>query len=91
MARRDELEALSSKELHDRAFARAERRLDLKFFYDLTKALPAAEAAAGDAVRSNADIFAVRGLVHDLVSADEGELAETLRPVYIEYLVKHGD
>jgi hypothetical protein len=87
---RTELETLTSKELHDRAFARAERRLDLRFFYNLTESLPAAAAVSGDTIRSNSDIFAVRGLMNDIMGSGEGELAETLRPVYIEYLVKHG-
>jgi hypothetical protein len=28
--------------------------------------------------------------MNDIMGSGEGELAETLRPVYIEYLVKHG-
>ena len=46
MSRRDELEALSSKELHDRAVARAKKHLDVKFLWNLMRMVPAAEAAA---------------------------------------------
>lgn len=91
MANREELDALSSKELHDRAFARAEHHVDVRFFYQLLKQMPAAAAAAGDIDRSNADIFSLRGLISDAVDADEGALADALRPVYIDYLLKHPD
>ena len=87
MTTREELDARGSKELHDRAVARAERHLDIKFFYELLTTLPAAEAATGDMARSSADIFKIRALVHDLVTADEGRLADALRPFYIGYLL----
>lgn len=86
---REELDALSSKELHDRAVTRAERHLDVKFFYELLQTLPAAEAATGDMGRSSADIFKIRALVHDIGTADEGDLADALRPFYITYLLDH--
>ena len=41
MATREELEKLSSKELHDRAVRLAEHRLDLAFLWRLVKAIPA--------------------------------------------------
>ena len=89
MTTREELDALSSKELHDRAITRAERHLDVKFFYDLLATLPAAEAATGEVDRSSADIFKLRALVHDINTADEGALADALRPFYIAYLLNH--
>ena len=89
MTTREELDALSSKELHDRAITRAERHLDVKFFYDLLATLPAAEAATGEFDRSSADVFKLRALVHDINAADEGVLADALRPFYIAYLLNH--
>ena len=47
----DALEELSTAELHDRAVARAERHLDVKFFWSLLRVIPAAETASGDAGR----------------------------------------
>ncbi|MFY9265799.1 MAG: hypothetical protein WAO61_10300 [Solirubrobacterales bacterium] len=85
-----ELDALDSRELHDRAVSHAEKHLDVKFLLNLIEALPAAEAAAGNLDQSSADIFHVGSLVRDIFKADEGELAETLRPFYIDYLLKHG-
>jgi hypothetical protein len=89
MTTREELDTLSSKELHDRAVSRAERHLDVGFFYRLLETLPAAEAATGDTARSSADIFKLRALVHDIAAADEGALADALRPFYIDYLLAH--
>jgi hypothetical protein len=87
----EELEKLSSKELHDRAVRLAEHRLDLPFLWRLLKAIPVAEAAAGELEEAEADV-AVADLVpllHDFVHSDEGKLADALRPMYIEYLVEH--
>jgi hypothetical protein len=89
MTTREELDALSSKELHDRAVRRAERHLDVKFFYELLETLPIAEASLGDTARSNADVSKVAALLHDLADSDEGILADALRPFYIEYLLEH--
>jgi hypothetical protein len=86
----DELDRLPSKELHDRAARLAEHRLDITFFWDLLKDIPAAEAAGGDEHEAGADIAHVSGQVRDFVHADEGKLADALRPVFIDYLLKHG-
>jgi len=96
MATRDDLENLSSKELHDRAMHLAERRLDVKFIWDLLKEIPAAEAATGNLERAEEDVnptswaaYAPVMLLQDLFRTDEGKLADALRPVYIDYLLKH--
>lgn len=87
----EELDALSSGELHDRAVKRAEKHVDIRFFFDLLEALPAAEVAAGNLDQSTADIFKVGSLVRDIFRSDEGPLADSLRPFYIEYLLEHED
>jgi hypothetical protein len=89
MATFEELDALSSDELHDRAVARATKHIDLKFFWELLAEIPAAEAAVGNMDQSSADIFKVGSLVHEIFDADEGALADGLRPFYIDYLLKH--
>lgn len=91
MATRDELEKLSSKELHDRAVRLAEHRLDVGFLWRLIKAIPVAEAAAGDLREAKADVAVgdLVPLIHDFVHADEGKLADALRPMYLDYLEKH--
>ena len=86
MATREDLEALSSKELHDRAFSEAMRHVDVGFFWNLLKALPAAEAAIGEEDEAQQDVMTLRGRLNDLTHSGEGELADALRPLYIEYL-----
>ena len=90
MTSRDELDALPSKELHDRAIAVAKRRMDVGFLWRLIEALPVAEAAVGDDQRSKVDVLRPLALINDLFDAGEGHLGEALRPLYIEYLQEHG-
>jgi hypothetical protein len=91
MLTREELEGLSTKELHDRAVGRAERHLDVTFLWDLVRALPVAEEVAGDDQHSKIDIARPLALLNDFRNADEGELGEALRPMYLDYLEEHGD
>jgi len=87
---RAELEALPSAELHDRATRLAWRRLDVAFLWRLLSTIPEARAAAGEEDRSEMDIMRPLSLLNDLVDADRGELADALRPLYIDYLEQHG-
>lgn len=90
MATFEELNALSSKELHDRATDRAKKHLDLQFYWDLLKILPAAESAVGNQDQASADIFKIGSLLRDFMEAEEGDdHIEALRPFFIEYLEKH--
>lgn len=89
MANFDEFDKLSSKELHDRATRLARKRFDVGFFWQLLKSIPTAEAAAGHLDEAEQDIAHVSRQVHDAVHADEGAVADALRPVYIDYLLKH--
>lgn len=86
MASPEELEALSSKELHDRAVSEAARHVDVKFFWKLFRSLPAAEAAIGEEDEAAQDVTTLRGRLNDLTHSGEGELADALRPLYLEYL-----
>ena len=90
MTDRAELEGLSSPELHDRATRLAWRRLDVAFLWHLLSTIPEARAAAGEEDRSEMDIMRPLALLNDLVDADRGELADALRPLYLDYLEKHG-
>ena len=86
----DALEQLSSEELHDLAVSRAKRHFDVRFFYDLVKTLPAAEAAAGELDEAETDILRLSAHVDDVTEAGKGEVADMMRPFYIDYLRKHG-
>jgi hypothetical protein len=86
----DPYEQLSSKELHDLAVSYARRHLDVGFFWRLLQILPAAEAAAGELDEAAADVMKLSGHIDDLTDSGEGEVADLLRPFYIEYLREHG-
>jgi hypothetical protein len=86
----DPLERLSAAELHDLAVAYAKRHLDVRFFWQLLKVLPAAEAAVGELDEATADLQSVIAHVDDLTDSGRGPVAEALRPFYLEYLREHG-
>lgn len=86
----DRLDELSSQELHDRAVRYALRHLDIPFFFRLMEALPVAEAATGDIDGAEADALTLRAHIDDVTDSGQGEVAELLRPMYLEYLREHG-
>jgi hypothetical protein len=90
MSTENALERLSSKELHDLAVSHARRHVDLRFFWDLMKVLPVAEAAAGDLDEAEADVASMIAHVDDLTDSGEGDVADLLRPFYLDYLQRHG-
>jgi hypothetical protein len=85
----DALDALSTVELHDRAVRYAERHFDLKFFWSILSAIPAAETARGDQGEADYDIQFSKGLIKDALHSGEGERGELLRPLFIDYLRRH--
>jgi hypothetical protein len=87
----EDLEQLSTKELHDRAVRRAERHLDVRFLWTLLQAIPAAEAASGDVGEADYDVQSLKGLISDALRSGDGELGEALRPLFIDYLRRHPD
>jgi hypothetical protein len=90
VATREELDALSSRELHDLAVRRALHHLDVEFLWELLRAIPAAEASEGHDAEAGRDITHLSVLIDDAIDSGEGDLAEALRPLYLDYLVKHG-
>lgn len=89
MTTREDLESLSSHELHDRAVHLAMRRLDIGFLWELLRELPASEAASGHTDQAAADVTRVSAMISDALAAGEGEIADSLRPFYLDYLEKH--
>ena len=85
----DPLDRLSSAELHDLAVSHAKRHFNVRFFWNLMQILPAAEAAAGELDEADADIQRMSAHIDDVTDAGKGEVAEQLRPFYLEYLRKH--
>jgi len=87
---RDELDALSTRELHNLAVRRALHHVDVEFLWQLLRAIPAAEASEGHADEAGRDITHLSVLLDDAIDSGEGDVAEALRPLYLDYLVKHG-
>lgn len=85
----DGLDELSSQALHDLAVRRAKRHLDARFFYELMKMLPVAEAAAGEFEKSENDIMRLSAHIDDVTDSGKGEVAELMRPFYLDYLRRH--
>ena len=86
----DGLDALSAQELHDLAVSRAKRHFDARFYWELMKVLPTAEAAAGEMNEAETDVLRLSAHVDDVTDAGRGEVAELLRPFYLDYLRRHG-
>jgi hypothetical protein len=84
-----DLEALSSRQLHDLAVHRALHRADVGFFWELLRAIPAAETLEGDEREAGEDLTKVSALLSDALTSGDGDLAEALRPLYLDYLRKH--
>lgn len=85
----DDLDALPSRELHDLAVRRARHHLDVAFLWELLRALPAGEAIAGHPDHAGADALHLSALIGDAIDADENDVADALRPLYLDYLRKH--
>ena len=84
------LDALSSRELHDRAVKHAERHLDVKFFWRLLSETPAAEAAEGDARQGQEEVAHWSRQVMDVLRHDDAAL-DARRPIYIDYLLRQSE
>jgi len=82
----------STEDLRDRAVDLARKRWDLRFFWRLLGLIPAAEAAAGNDRASEASVAQLSGFVYEALSVEtDPGVQEALRPVYIQYLVDHGE
>lgn len=85
----EELDSFTSKQLHDKATRAALKHLDIHFFLDLLASVPAAEIVAGHRDEANEDVSSLAKRLQDAIHADEGELADAMRPFYMDYLLKH--
>jgi hypothetical protein len=88
-SRREDLERLSSEELHDLAVRRAAKRLDVGFFWRLLGTIPTAEGIVGQVDKAESDTGSLLARLDDLSDSGKGELADALRPLYLDYLEKH--
>jgi hypothetical protein len=86
MTSRQDLEQLSTRELHHKAMDRARKHFDVAFVWELVRTVPVAEAAAGHVGESRSDVVSLTALLTDVFYANEPEVAEQLRPLYLDYL-----
>ncbi|XKK37397.1 hypothetical protein HFP72_21410 [Nocardiopsis sp. ARC36] len=87
-----EFDRTSTEDLRDRAVELARQRWDLRFFWRLLGLVPAAEAAAGNDRASEASVAQLSGFVYEALSAEtDPGVQEALRPVYVQYLLDHGE
>jgi len=70
---RDDLDALSSRELHDLAVRRALHHVDVEFLWQLLRAIPAAEASEGHASEAGRDVTHLSVLIDDAIDAGDGD------------------
>ncbi len=89
MASADDLDTLSSGELHDRAVRVALRHLDVAFLWQLLREIPAGEAAAGHPDAAGADAAHLSALLSDALGTGDSDVADALRPFYLDYLRQH--
>lgn len=85
----EELDALSTEELRQRAFDRAEHKHDVGFFWDLLKHLrPTADIAAEDGSSGHitGGITEAVEAVRELVTGDMGDAEPLVRARFIDYL-----
>jgi hypothetical protein len=87
----EELDRLSTEELRQRAFDRAEHHRDIGFFWDLIKHLPSSDdiatedASSGNITGGIADAV---DLVRELMGRGLGEYEPLIRARFIDYLRK---
>ena len=86
-----DLDSLTSRQLHDMATRRALHHMDVEFLWKLLRAIPAAETLEGNFAEAVNDRTRISALIDDALGSGEGEVADALRPLYIEYLRAHGD
>jgi hypothetical protein len=88
----EELDALSTEELRERAFARARARRDVRFFWSVLGHLPnadEAEALDGAPNSIGPTIEEAVALWREMTGHGYEETAPLLRAAFIDYLLKH--
>ena len=85
----EDLDALSTEELRHRAFARAEQRHDVGFFWDLIKHLRASQGIANEDASSGhitGGIAEAVEVVREMLGGELGDIEPLIRARFIDYL-----
>ncbi len=88
---RSELEAMTTEELRAKAFSVAEHRVDVGFFWDLLKHLPASANVARDDSFSaaSATLSDVLELLREFRGDHLGDSEPLVRAKFVDYLERH--
>ena len=89
MITRDDLEVMTSSDLHDRAIDTAKVERDLDWLRHLLRSIPAAEQEIGDLEDSGMDMAGTVSAVNGYIRADR-DLPDALRSQYVDYLLGLG-
>ena len=88
MTQFSDLDSLSTEELRERAFAKARKRLDLGFFWDVIKHLPnAPETEERELADLGAAIDDVNQLWREFTGHGYGDAEPMIRAKFIDYLM----
>ncbi|MEI6373490.1 MAG: hypothetical protein WCP26_06870 [Actinomycetes bacterium] len=90
----DSLEQLPYPELRDRAFHKAERRLDAKFFLTLmahTQAMDEMADEGGSLGDASVSIIDSVKSAREAFTDEPGDLEPLFRAVFVDYLTRHPD
>jgi hypothetical protein len=85
---REDLETMTSSDLHDRAIGTAKAAGDLDWLWHLLRSIPAAEGEVGDLEDSGMDKVSTVSAINGYIRADR-DLPGTLRSQYVDYLLEH--
>jgi hypothetical protein len=85
---REDLETLTSGDLHDRALGMARSERDLAWLHRLLRSIPAAGDELGDLEDSEMDLAGTVSAINGYVRADR-DLPDVLRTQHVDYLLEH--
>jgi hypothetical protein len=85
---REDLETMTSGDLHERAVAMAKAEGDLDWLWHLLRSIPAAEGQVGDLDDSGMDIASTVSAINGYTRSDR-DLPDALRSQYVDYLLEH--
>ena len=88
MITREDLETLSSPQLHEQAIALAKTGQDIDWLWHLLGSIPATEGQLGELDESGLDVASLIGAINSFTRADRSA-DDALRPQYVAYLVEH--
>jgi hypothetical protein len=85
----DELDALSTEELRERAFGRARHRGDMSFFWSLSEHLPAPEDGDDGSLGLQSTVDDAIAVWKEATGGEYGDREPLIRAAFIDYLLKH--